>query len=189
MNGSLYLFPRNHRITPPRTVKLIAVLLETGFIGDPLGDSIYLSGSELTKHITFTGCSPHLEFTPPANGSRDFCHIAIHGPYDRPRMITGPHTQKPRCPNCDQRASDWHVLETAWHASGEIARYPCPSCGVANAIDQWRWRRHAAFGRLLIAVRSVFHGEGVPSDAFMHLLHDQTGVAWEFGWAATVPVS
>jgi hypothetical protein len=130
-----------------------------------------------------------LEFTPPDDGSHGFCHVALHGPFDRPHMITGPYTRNPRCPNCNDRVSDWRALEIAWQASGESAPYPCPRCGMASTVDRWHWRRHAVFGRFLIAVRSVFPSEGVPSDAFLHLLSTGTDVEWDYGWAATIPVN
>ena len=186
MSGSLYIYPRNHRTTPPSVVSLTRILRQSGFIGDAIGDNTYLSGSEFLKYITFAGCSPQLTFTPPKDGTDDFCHVAVHGPYRKPRMITGPHTQRPRCPHCSHRISDWHVLEAAWRSSGTAARFTCPACTMVNAVDHWCWRRYALFGRLMVAVRSVFPNEGVPNDAFLNLLDNDTNVEWDYGWAATI---
>ena len=186
MSGSLYLFPCDIHAAPPDVEKLRDFLLASGFIGDTLSTDTFLGGTNLLAQVIFAGCSPHLAFTPPDDGSVDFCHIAIHGPYRRPRMITGPHTQRPRCPNCQRRARDWRALQTVWHTTEQLAPFTCPNCAVASAIDQWRWRRHSVFGRLLIAVRGVFPGEAVPSDTLVLELNRATGTEWDYGWAATV---
>lgn len=186
MTCSLYIFPQDLLSLPANGIALTSILREAGFIGDRLSDNTFAAGDALLTQIIFTGCSPQLEFSPPDNGSSDFCHVAMHGPFIRPQMITGPHTLNPRCPSCKRRVSDWRVLETAWHARDELACYTCPCCGLACTIDRWRWRRHAVFGRFLIAIRSVFPGEAIPSDTFLLLLNTKTDVLWDYGWAATI---
>lgn len=181
--GSLYLHPANPWNAPPEAAVLHA-LDQLGMLGAPYGDHAWLAGDGLLRHITFAGCSPHLEFTPPADGSAQFCHVLLNGPFDQPRVYTGPNTLNPRCPACKTRASDWRPLVAAF-AADPAAPWTCPACGAEQGIETLRWRQHAVFGRLLVEIRSVFPAEGVPSDGLLAALEKHTGMSWQYGWAAS----
>jgi hypothetical protein len=184
MSGSLFLHPSDPWPTPPDAAIVLAVLAELDILGGPHATAAWLAGDGLLRHITFAGCSPHLEFTPPADGSSQFCHLALLGPFETPRLFTGPHTVKPRCPSCKTRVADWQPLATAF-AADPGKPWQCPACGARHGIETLRWRRHAVFGRLLVEIRSVFPAEGVPSDQLLAALAKATGVAWDYGWAAS----
>jgi hypothetical protein len=180
MGESLYLFPRQPHAEPPPRDAVQAALARLGLIAGPLAGGGFAVGEAFLQLVTFAGCSPHLAFTPPAPGSRDFCHVELLGPYPAARMFTGTHTTGPRCPHCGARLRAWQATRDAW-ASGSA--WPCPACGRTAAVEAWRWRRQAAFGRLLVAVRQVFPSEGVPSDRLLATLARATGTAWEYAWA------
>jgi len=184
MSGSLYLHPKDPWQTPPPTEAVLAVLRELAMLGEPHSDASWLAGDGLLRQITFAGCSPYLEFTPPAGGGSNFCHLSLLGPYAVPRMFTGPGTVNPRCPACKTRVADWRPLTTAY-AAAPGADWSCPACGATQRIDVLRWRHHAAFGRLLVEIRSVFPAEGMPSDELLMALEQATGMSWTHAWAAS----
>jgi hypothetical protein len=182
--GSLFLHPSDPWFAPPDSASVVATLTGLDMLGAPCGEATWLAGDGLMRQIIFAGCSPHLEFTPPADGGSNFCHLALLGPFDRPRMFTGPNTLKPRCPACKTRVADWRPLAEAFRAD-PASPWQCPACGAIQGIETLRWRQHAVFGRLLVEIRNVFPAEGVPSDQLLSALEETTGVAWHYGWAAS----
>lgn len=184
MSSSLYLHPTDPWQTPPAAAPVLAALSRLALIGAPHGPDSFLAGDGLLRHVTFAGCSPYLEFTPPADGGSHFCHVALLGPFPAPRMFTGPNTVNPRCPACKTRVADWQPLAEAY-ATAPQADWRCPSCGLAQRIDALRWRHHAAFGRVLVEIHSVFPAEGVPSDELLVALAEATDQPWDYGWAAS----
>jgi len=184
MTGALYLFPTPAHADPPSSARVQAVLAAAGVIGEAAPGGGFLVGAHFLQHVTFAGCSPHLEFAPPSPGSRDYCHVEILGPYPTARMLAGPHTTGPRCPHCRARLKRWRDMLAAWEqARGGPLAWPCPACGGEAAIDDWRWRSQAAFGRLLVCVHQVFPAEGVPSANLINTLAAATGMAWAHAWA------
>lgn len=184
MSGALYLHPTDPGAAPPADA-VLRCLQAIGLIGTPLPGGRYLAGAELLRLITFAGCSPQLEFLPPADGRSNFCHVGMLGPYATPRMLTGSNTLQPRCPACNHRVNDWRALDAAWRASPGTAHWRCPGCDGIHPIARWRWRRHAVFGRLLVAVHGVFPAEAVPDDRLLDALREATGMPWGYGWAAS----
>jgi hypothetical protein len=183
MTGSLYLTPTDIRAAPPLE-QVRRSLHDIGFIGAALSPQRFLAGDQLLRYLTFAGCSPHLQFEPPGDGSDGFCHVALLGPFAAPRMLVGPNTLNPRCPSCKQRVHDWRPLQAAWAAAPGEAQWQCPACGESHPIERWRWRQHALFGRVFVAVRQVFPSEAVADDRLLVTLQAATGVTWRFGWAA-----
>lgn len=186
MSGSLYLTPRNCQTLAPQAALVVQVLRDLELIGEPLGDATFAVAPSFNRHIVFAGCSPHLVYAAPAPGDLNFCHWALLGPYAQVRMITGPHTRRPRCPTCRKRAPSLQELLAAWRDSGQNAQYRCPNCDRQSTVLSWHWQRYAVFGRLLLAVRNVFPAEAVPSETLLHTLSQATGRPWDYGWAKTV---
>lgn len=184
MSGSLYLHPQNPWQTPPPAAAVVAVLRDLALLGPAHGADTWLAGDGLLRQITFAGCSPHLVLEPPADGSDDFCHLALLGPFASPRLYTGPNTLNPRCPACKTRVTDWRPL-AAHYATAPQDPWRCPACHGTQRIDALRWRHHAAFGRLLVALRGVFPAEGMPSDELLLALAAGTGMTWDYAWAAS----
>ena len=186
LSGSLYLSPVDCQAAAPQTAVIVQALRDLALIGEPLSEATFAVGPNFNHHVVFAGCSPNLVFAAIRPGDLDFCHFAILGPYAEVRLITGPHSRRPRCPNCGERAQSWQELQAAWQAVGQNATYGCGHCGHDSAVLAWRWQRHAVFGRLFLAVRSVFPSEAVPSEGLIDALSRATGRAWGYGWAATV---
>jgi hypothetical protein len=177
---SLFLAPADP-LACPDPKRVADVLRTLAISGDALGAQLYAAGEGFARHVVFAGCSPHLVMEPPAEGSRRFCHVALHGPFETPRLVTGPNTVKPRCPHCRARFDDWRDRLAAWEA-GEAAH--CRACGNRSAPHELDWREHAINGRLLVELRNVFPGEASPSDLLLQQLAAATGIPWRHAWAA-----
>ena len=177
---SLFLAPVDVQAATPRD-RLIAVLRELDIIGDALGRDTFSAAGGFSRHVVYAGCSPYLVMQPPADGSRQFCHVAVHGPFGRPRLVTGPNTVKPRCPACRARIDDWRALLPDWLTGDSQAT--CPGCAKNWPPYMLDWRDHAIAGRSLIELRNVFPGEASPSDVLLHALQQATGVGWRYAWA------
>jgi len=146
------------------------------------GPGVFNAGPAFSRHVVYAGCAPHLVFEPPADGSAHYCHVALHGPFPTPRLVTGPNTVRPRCPACRARFDAWRDALEAWRDTGAPA--VCPRCGEAFPATALDWRQHAVAGRVLLEMRNVFPGEAAPSDRLLGGLHDATGLRWCHGWAA-----
>ena len=178
---SLYLCP-NDPYSVPDIQGVRRTLADLDIIADDLGPGTFSAGEGFSRHVIFAGCSPYLVMRPPQDGSLNFCHVAVHGPYARPRLVTGPNTVKPRCPACRARFEDWREHLQAWQRGTEQAN--CRHCGhqcLPGALD---WRNHAISARLLVELRNVYPGEATPSDQLMHALKTMTGEGWRHAWAA-----
>ncbi len=156
------------------------VLHELELAGRRLGRDVYAAGAGFSRHVVYAGCSPHLVLEPPGDGSQAFCHVALHGPYPVPRLVTGPNTVKPRCPACRARFADWQARLAEWRAGSAAL---CSGCGRTWAVHDLDWRGHAVSGRVLLEMRNVFPGEATPSDRLLHALAQQTGEDWGYAWA------
>ena len=178
---SLYLAPIDPLARPEPTA--IKKLLEKlGVLDGPLGTNRFTAGEGFTRHVIYAGCSPYLVTEPPADGSLQFCHVALHGPYPEPRLVTGPNTVAPRCPACRARFKDWRGRLATWQQAPENIH--CEQCGKQTAAYTLDWREHAIGGRYLIELRNVYPGEASPSDRLMAQLSQTSGFDWRHAWAA-----
>ncbi len=179
MQGSLYIVPEDPFSIPPVPADVEQVLRDLAIIGDALDNNSWQAADGFARHVVFAGCSPYLVFDPPGDGSLHFCHLAIHGPYPKPVLVTGQNHHKPRCPLCRNRFSDWNTLLADWLRSGEVH---CPKCSSRSSVYELDWRQHAVAGRYLIELRNVFPGEAAPSDRLLLELEHASGLKWTFGW-------
>lgn len=180
MNGSLYLFPSDpDRVCDPGAIQTTLLALEV--IGAPLpGDAaadLFSAGGRFARHVVFAGCSPYLRFEPEHPNDCDFCHVALHGPFEQPHLVTGTNV-KPRCPHCRARLADWRERVE------KEAPLACSGCGKPLRAIDMDWRQHAATGRVLVEIRNVFPGEASPSDRLMGELEAGSGLPWRYAWAA-----
>jgi len=178
MNGSLFLSPDNPNdhcaVEAP-----LAALTTLGIIAEEFSNEqsclTFMAGDNFSRHIVFAGCSPYLNFEPKSEDDFNFCHIAIHGVFENPQVLTGRNTVKPRCPKCRGRIKDWQAYVNQ--------PYVCPECETRSTPNQLDWRQHAAVGRLLVEVRNVFPGEASPSDRLMAELNKSSQLRWRYAWA------
>lgn len=180
---SLYLAP-NDALAAPELGAVLGVLEELAVIGAALADATYAAGPGFSRHVVYAGCSPHLVMEPPADGSANFCHVAVHGPFATPRLVNGPNTVAPRCPACRTRVAGWRERLGAWRAAD--ARLVCQGCGATLSPHDLDWRGHALSGRCLIELRNVFPGEASPSDLLLRRLREATGLDWRYAWAGAL---
>ncbi|MCP5429992.1 MAG: hypothetical protein H6962_07170 [Chromatiaceae bacterium] len=179
--SSLYLAPEDPQ-SAPDVDGVTDVLRELGLIDQPLAPGIYSAGTGFSRHVIYAGCSPFLTMQPPQDGSLQFCHAAMHGPYPQPRLVTGPNTVKPRCPACRAPLADWREHLEQWLSGSAMPS--CPGCEKSWPVHELDWRAHAISGRVLIELRNVFPGEASPSDLLLKCLHEQSGAPWRYAWAA-----
>lgn len=182
---SLYLAPIAARSAPQREA-IERVLSQLEIVGARISHSTFLAGTAFARHVIYAGCSPHLIMQPPADGSLQFCHVVVHGPFSQPRLITGPNTVKPRCPACRARFDDWKRNLEKWTVAN--ATVPCGQCGAINSVADLDWRQHAIVARVLVELRNVFPGEASPGDALMTRLEQATGEPWRYAWAGLLAV-
>ncbi len=165
----------------PEVGGLLGALGRAGLIGPPFEGrrAAFRAGAQLLQLVSFSGCSPHIRFEPPVDGSGSFCHVTILGPYSRPRLLTGRNTRPPRCSACRSPIADWGARREAWEDSPG-APLTCPQCHLPQLPLQLHWREHAGFGRLFVSVEDVFPGEAVPVPDLLELLESATGTAWRY---------
>jgi len=171
MNGSLFLTPQNPASKFHDLQALKLQLVKDGLILDR-DNNPYTCGDEFAKLIIFMGCSPHLLFEPPEDGSDNYCHIILHQ-YTSAKLFTGSQTSPPRCPACRYRIADWKqtLNTTHWH---------CPECGHDTDIFHLDWKQNAGAGSLLIEIKNIFPGEAVPVDSLLNALKGLSGEKWRY---------
>lgn len=179
MIGSLFLSPCSPRDAtgPDALEQALSALSVCGPVLLSNGDCrVFEAGDGFARHVVFAGCSPHLRFQPRDEHDLHYCHVALHGPFAEPRVLTSNNTVKPRCPGCRARIADW----AAWL---EEAAPPCQACGQAFHGYDLDWRQHAAVGRCFVELRNVFPGEASPSDQLLGALQEASGFAWRYAWS------
>ncbi len=164
-NGKLLLYPKDPARTPPPLQAVAARLGEIGLLGAAL-DRIrgtYRVGERFLQLITFLGCSPYLRFDPAAEGDADFCHLALAGPFETPRLRYAANTRPPRCPRCGQPLEGWREF-------ADSDAIDCPACDTAHPPHLLEWGKSGGSGRLFIEIRNIFPGEAVPGEELLREL-------------------
>jgi hypothetical protein len=166
-NGSLILHPKNPAGNPAPATGLICHLGAVGLLGDPLEpeNRVFRVGSRFLQLISFLGCSPYLQLDPPKDGSDNFCHIVVHGPFETPRLLYGEGVHPPRCPGCGAALKGWKE-----GVDSDLIR--CGACGTNHSPGQIAWGKHAGYGCLFVEIRNIFPGEAIPVAELMSALQD-----------------
>ena len=178
---SLYLAPEDP-MASPQAAAVEKTLNTLEVIGRALGPNTFAAGAGFSRHVIYAGCSPYLVTEPPADGGLQFCHVALHGPYPSPQLVTGPNTVAPRCPGCRAKIGTWREQLADWQR--ETTSPGCGVCGKTWAVYELDWREHAVAASYLIELRNVYPGEANPSDLLMERLGQQTKTVWRHAWAA-----
>ncbi len=185
-NGRLILHPARPGAIPGSVSGLIKELQDIGLLASPLApapDNRFLAGGRFLQLITFLGCSPRIPLEPPADGSRDFCHVSLSGPSDDTRFVAGNMTAPPRCPGCGSKIPGWREMIETWRRDREGFQWLCPSCGAGSEAARLNWRQGAGFGRFFVEIHNVFPGEAVPGDELLRTLEASTGTPWVYFYA------
>jgi hypothetical protein len=167
--------------------ELIARLQEVAFLDEQLDSPLdtkdpnrFLVGERFLQYITFMGCSPSLELSPPAGGSMDYCHIHFSTITPEPRFRNASHNVFARCPHCRKRISNWSQALSIWSKDSSAVNFNCDKCAEQVSLYQLGWRHTAGFARLFIDIYSIYPQEGIPTDQFLSLLETQTGTQWDY---------
>lgn len=185
MNSSLYLFPEPVLQSPPPLESILDALGQVDFIGERLGDNHYLAGADFFKHITFAGCSPHLQLAMPEEGGWDFCHIRLHADLLPTPLQIAPMRGRPRCASCGANLPHWKQQLSVW-TEDSSQQYRCEHCGQLSAVAELNWRGYGVGARCRIEILQVYPGEAMPGDSLMRQLADATGKCWRHAWADSI---
>jgi hypothetical protein len=174
-NGSLILLPKNPAANPATVTGLVHRLETIGLLGAPLDEenSLFRVGDRFLQLISFLGCSPYLQLDPPSGGSDNFCHIAVHGPFESPRLLYGEGVRPPRCPSCG-------ALLKGWKEGINSDLISCGECGSNHPPAAIAWGKHAGCSRLFVEIRNIFPGEAVPVTELMTALQDLGFGEWGY---------
>ena len=186
-NGKLILHPAQPTEIPSSTTDLTKRLQDIGFLASPWAaapDNRYLVGARFLRLIVFLGCSPNVPLQPPDDGSLDFCHVSVSGPWNAVRFLTGSMNASPRCPHCRQKNPVWQKMIEAWKKDRAGFRWTCPACGTASDVASLNWRQGAGFGRFFLEIEHIFPGEAVPGDELLQALEASTYTQWVYFYAA-----
>ena len=187
----LLLYPDSPDFRPAEPAALPARLQDIGLAGDGFsvqGKTRYLAGEHFLQLITFLGCSPAIEFEPPADPAEreaaaargGFCHISLTLSEIRPVFRGGGNIPPPRCPSCRKPVSDWQQALHIWHQSPTTDAWHCDNCGYTGRIHELDFRRHGGFARIFIDIWGIHPSEAVPVDALLARLAGFSGCDWNY---------
>ena len=140
----------------------------------------YLAGDCFLDYVTFMGCSPHIAFEPPPDGSWNFCHVEFSEIYPRAQFRCASHHVYARCPHCRKRIAHWGEAISKWHIDPNVTTFGCDKCQEQVSVYQLGWRHTAAFGRMFLDIYSIYPHEGIPTDQLLRLLEQATGNEWGY---------
>ena len=191
----LVLHPRDEYFALTSLDELITHLREMDFLGEKLGEQLdkplnqplnekqqnrFLVGEQFLQYITFMGCSPSVELTPPTDESLDFCHIHFSEITDETRFRCASQNVFARCPQCRKRITNWTQAVSIWSKDSSAVNFNCDKCAEQVSLYQLGWRHTAGFARLFIDIYSIYPQEGIPTDQLLSLLETETGAQWDY---------
>ena len=143
----LVLHPRHANFALTSWDGLIARLREVEFLDKPLNKPLnkslnkeqqnrFLVGERFFQYITFTGCSPSMELTPPTDGSLDFCHIHFSEITPESRFRSASQNVFARCPQCRKRISNWEQAASLWLKDSSAVNFNCDKCAEPISLTQ-----------------------------------------------------
>jgi hypothetical protein len=161
---------------------LVTELSSAGFTGERFtahGKEGYLIGDKFLQLITFLGCAPHIEISPPENPEQwhQFCHIEFQR-HSSAHFFKGLNNPKCACPECKARVTALLPDMLDWQPGTKSLT--CPKCQTSSLTEQLNWRHGGGFGQFFIVVHSVYPNEAVPTDQLMSLLKTSSGFAWDY---------
>ncbi|KAA6182693.1 hypothetical protein F2Q65_17490 [Thiohalocapsa marina] len=172
--GRLVLVPRDAEAVVD-VQRLLQRLGAAGFIAEPLPEppGAHAAGAHFLQMLAFTGCAVHLNTKPGAQGPAG-THIRVLGPYPQPQLMYGRNSRPPGCPACGKALADWR------EQVGGSRLLRCDACNHSAPAWQWKWRRQAGCGRILICVEDVFPGEATPLPPLLDALRAASGGEWQY---------
>lgn len=182
--SSLFLFPSDSTAAPG-AASIIETLESSSFIGSRISERDHLVGDKFLNYMTFVGCSPYVRLEPTTEGTGEFCHISILGPFQTPRLFVARNHTRPRCPRCKHRPTDWKARLPQWQVN-PAQEWLCENCNISLSPISLDWRQYGAWGRVLVEIHHIYPGEAIPAESILESLQNTTGNSWLFGWADSV---
>jgi hypothetical protein len=187
----LVLHPQDANFSLTSWDGLIARMREVEILDRPFNHSLdnsldkeqqnrFLVGERFLQNMTFMGCSPSVELTPPTDGSLDFCHIHFSEIYPESHFRCASQNVFARCPQCRKRINNWTQAVSIWSRDSSAVNFNCDKCAEQVSLYQLGWRHTAGFARMFIDVYSIYPQEVIPTDQFFSLLESQTKAQWDY---------
>lgn len=142
----------------------------------------YLVGERFFEHVSFLGCSPQLQLTPPAKGddmTAEFCHVGIDCSNEI-RFLGGDNVRAPQCTQCKSIDKDWQSILPEWQKAPEMFSWQCPHCGATKPLHLFNWRRTAGFAAVSVHIWGVHQSEAVPNEGLLNALKALTHCPWQY---------
>lgn len=160
---------------------ILGRLQAIGLLGEPMvqAANAFLVGERFFDHLSFLGCSPHINIEPQSPDDTNFCHIRVHND-EVARLYSGQNTGTPHCPECKSSLTGISKLLSAREAVLPEDGWQCEACGSSGKMKNLNWRKTAGFARVAIEVWSVHPHEAVPTSYLIGTLEDATGVRWRY---------
>jgi hypothetical protein len=137
-------------------------------------------GEQFLHYLTFMGCSPSVELTPPTDGSLDFRHIHFSEITPETRFRCASQNVFARYPQCRKRISNWTQAVSIWSKDSSAVNFTCDKCPEQVSLYQLGERHTVGFARMFIDIYSIYTQEGIPTDQFLFLLETQAGAQWDY---------
>jgi hypothetical protein len=173
--GKLILYSSKGELPLSEPGSLIKSLRDIKLIGEPLDidNEVFLTGDNFLHLISFVGCSTNVCLAPKPDNNGDFCHIAIQGPYSRPKLSWDSSCRPPNCPSCKKPI-------TSWQQQIDLGKLRCPQCKTESQLDEFAWGRQAGYGHIFIQIHNIFPGEARPQHSLLEKLNRITGTEWSY---------
>ena len=161
---SLTLFAREDAASPAHA-DLIARLQSIGLLGKPLATSLFLTGPEFFKHISFLGCAPNIPLIPEESDQFMRIHVRL---LQRAQLFTADNARPPLCNSCRTPFAAWQA-----ELNADQPGLRCSHCGERTSAGDLKLGRRACYSRHVIQIAPVFEGEAVPSHILLSELEKQ----------------
>jgi len=179
----LVLHPQDANFSLTSWAGLITRMREVEILDKPLTkkqQNRFLVGERFLQYMTFMGCSPSVELTPPADGSLDFSHFHFSEIYPESQFRCASQNVFARCPHCRKRINSWTQAVSTWSKDPSAVNFNCDKCAEQVSLYQLGWRHTAGFARMFIDIVSIYPQEVIPTDQFFSFLESQTKVQWDY---------
>ncbi|WP_126456231.1 hypothetical protein [Sulfuriflexus mobilis] len=188
-DNRLVLYPRESTTVVSERV-LEEALRGIDFIAEPFmieGEKRYFAGERFIEHVSFLGCSPHINLQPAEAGQEydtEFCHVSLLVA-DAPLFLAGDNLGAPSCPSCRKRQQGGQLTISPWQTVSEGMCWQCEHCGQEHAYTALNWRRTAAVARTSVHIWGVHESEAVPNESLLNCLRALDVGEWEYFYRVT----
>ena len=149
--------------------------------------SHFLVGERFLEHLSFLGCSPHINIEPPVHGQEydtEFCHVSLQLE-EKPVFLAGSNLRAPACPACKKRSTAVPAIAVDGKYIDSKHEWQCPHCGQLQPFAELNWRRTAAVSQCAIHLWGIHESEAVPNESLMRCLREISGCEWDYFYRVT----